>query len=213
MRASLATALFCLAVPTVIVGDARADGDSILTIGVGGGVGVRQAAGPGEVVETGFINQANVRLKFLEIFGIDYAMDLTRDPSLVTASDDALQFKAKMRLTALVYPYNGEDVAFYMGFGIGGAKIAELTRFDRPTNSYTAGVGFEFHVASHLSIDASFMLIVPGAHSIKNVAVARVNAALEAGDTEAISKLSAAGLGDFLSLDNHEIMLRILLFL
>lgn len=213
MRGYIAMALVSLLVPAMAAADARADGSSIVTLGVGGGLGMRQAAGTGVPSERALINQAGVRLKFLEIFGIDYAVDLTRDPALVTASEDALQYKAKMRLTALVYPYNGDDVAFYMGAGVGGAKLSELKRLDGPTNSYTAGVGFEFHVAAHLSIDASFMLVIPGASSIKNVAVARVKAALESGDTVEITRLNAAGLGEFVSLDNHEIMIRILLFL
>jgi len=214
MRVRIAMALACRMVPALMATPAaRADGSSILTLGLGGGVGVRQAGGTGVPTESAFINQANVRLKFLEIFGLDYAVDLTRDPTLVTASDDALQYKAKMRMTALIYPYNGEDVAFYIGAGVGGAKLSELKRLDAPTNSYTAGLGFEFHIASHLSIDASFMLVVPGARSIKNVAVARVKAALESGDPVEMTRLTASGLGDFVSLDNHEIKIRLLLFL
>lgn len=214
MRASLATmASVCLLAPALLSGAARADGDSIFTIGVGTGVGVRQTASTGEPSATAFVNQANLRIKFLEVFGLDYSFDLQHDPSLVTVSDDALQYAAKMRLSALVYPYNGETVGFYLGAGIGGASTSDLTRFDAASNSYTAGVGFELHLASHLSIDASFMLVIPGASSIKNVAVARVKSALESKDVDEITNLSTAGLGDFVSLDNHEIMIRILLFL
>ncbi len=211
MRGPVAMALAGLLIPTVMAVDtARADGDSIVTLGVGGGVGVRQIGGAG--AERGFINQANVRLKFLDYFGLDFSVDLQRDPTLVAVADD-LQYKAKMRLTALVYPYNGEYVGFYLGAGVGGAKVADLKRFDAPANSYTAGVGMEFHVASHFSIDVSFMVVIPGASSIKNYAIARVNSALDSGDPAELEEVSAAGLGDFVGLENNEIMLRLLLFL
>jgi len=57
-------------------------------------------------------------------------------------------------LSEPVYPYNDGIVAFYIGAGLGGASTSDLERFDAATNSYTAGLGFELHLASHLSLDA-----------------------------------------------------------
>ncbi len=215
MRFSTATALSCLMAMTLVTGTqvARADGDSTVTLGVGAGIGIHKAGGPDEKAETAFLNQANVRFKFLSVFGVDYSVDLGKNADLVKPDPDALHYQAKMRLTALVYPYNGEHVAFYFGGGIGGGKLSELFKVDAAANSYHAGAGFEFHLADHLSVDIGFMLVAPGARSVENVAVARVEAALNSGDSDAIKKLEAPGLDDFVSLKNHEIMLRILLFL
>jgi hypothetical protein len=215
MRTVLAAAAFVfgLGVSGFVADDARADGSSVVTLGVGGGVGIHKAAGFDLPAETAFVNQASVRAKLLWIFGLDYSYDLTRDMALVNPVAGELNYKAKMRATALLYPYSGEYVAFYLGAGIGGAKLADLTRIDAPTNSYHAGLGFEFHVASHFSIDTSFMILAPGARSIAETAVARVDAALANGGVDAVTQLEVPGFDDFVSLKNHEFMVRLFLFL
>ena len=177
---------------------AHADGNSDVTLGVGAGIGIHKAGGPDEKADIAFLNQANLRFKFLDVLGIDYAVDLGRNGDLVSPADDELHYQAKMRLSAMVYPYNGEEVAFYIAAGIGGGKLADLFTTDAAANSYHAGVGFEFHLGDHLSIDTSFLLVAPGSRSVENVAVARIE---------------APGLDDFLSLKNHEFMVRLFLFL
>ncbi len=212
MRSMLAAAAFCLGI-LGISGSALADGSSPVTLGVGGGVGIHKAAGPDERSETAFVNQANVRVKLLWILGVDYAYDLTRDTDLVKPQPGELHYKAKMRATALLYPYSGERVAFYLGAGLGGGSLAELFKPDSPTSSYHAGVGFEFHLADHISIDTSFMLVAPGARSIADAAVAKVESALATGGPEAVARLEKPGFDDFVSLKNHEFMVRLFLFL
>ncbi len=214
MRAVLATTVLCLMSGAfATAGAARADGASDVTLGVGAGIGIHKAGGPDEKANTAFMNQANLRFKFLSVLGFDYSIDLSHDGELVTPSDDELHYQAKMRMTALIYPYNGKEVAFYFGAGIGGGKLGELFQTSAAANSYHAGIGFEFHLGEHLSIDTSFMLVAPGSRSVENVAVARVEAALAAGDDNAINKLSAPGLDDFISLQNNEFMVRLFLFL
>lgn len=218
MRHILAMATVCMGamMATAATGafaPVRADGDSALTLGVGGGIGIHKAAGPDEKADTAFVNQASVRLKFLWVLGVDYSYDLTRDAALQEPTAGELHYQAKMRLTALLYPYSGEYVAFYLGAGIGGGHLQDLAKFDAPANSYHAGMGFEFHLADHFSIDMSFMLVAPGMKSIESAAVARVEAALASGGTEAVAKLEAPGLDEFVSLKNHEFMVRLFLFL
>lgn len=212
MRTLLAAAAFCLGLLQVN-GPAHADGSSAVTLGVGGGIGIHKAGGLGEEELTAFVNQANVRFKFLWIFGVDYAYDLSRNADLVTPRPGELHYQAKMRATAMLYPYSGERVAFYLGAGLGGGNLKELFKPDSASSSYHAGVGFEFHLASHISIDTSFMLVAPGARSIQNAAVARVEAALAAGGPEAVARLEKPGFDDFVSLKNHEFMVRLFLFL
>lgn len=207
-------AAFCLGMGVLLGGAsaAQADGSSVVTLGVGGGIGIHEASGPDAKGETAFLNQANVRVKLLYFLGADFAYDLSRDSSLREAEEGKLQYKAKMRLTAMLYPYSGDTVAFYLGVGVGGTKMSELFKFDSLGNSYHAGIGMEFHLASHVTIDASFFLLAPGVKSIESNTVARVEAALaKGGDT--LSKMQAPGIDDFLSLKNHEFMIRLFLFL
>jgi len=211
MRLGFAAALLCLA--SIYSGDAQASGSSEITLGVGAGIGVHKAGAPDAVADTAFVNQANLRFKFLWVLGLDYAYDFSRDARLVEPDPDDLHYAAKMRLTALLYPYNGEEIGFYVGLGLGGGKLGDLGRTDAAANSYHSGLGFEFHVSEHFSIDTSFMLVAPGRRSVENVAVARVEAALAAGDAEAIDKIEAPGIDDFISLKNHEFMVRVFIFL
>lgn len=212
MRSGFAAALFCLAAMTSH-GDAWASGSSEVTLGVGAGIGIHKAGNPDEAANTAFVNQANLRFKFLYVLGLDYAYDFSRDQQLVEPDPNDLHYAAKMRLTALLYPYNGEQIGFYVGLGLGGGKLGDLGRTDAPANSYHSGLGFEFHVSEHFSIDTSFMLVAPGRRSVENVAVARVEAALAAGDAEAIDEIEAPGIDDFISLKNHEFMVRVFIFL
>lgn len=212
MRYGFAVAVLCLAAMAPHE-DARAAGWSEITFGVGAGVGVHQADGPDAGTDAAFVNQANLRFKFLWVLGLDYAYDFSRDGKLVSPDPDELHYQAKMRLTALLYPYNGEELAFYVGLGLGGGRLADLGSLNAPANSYHTGLGFEYHVDEHFSIDTSFMLVAPGRRSVENVAVARVEAALAAGDADAINEIDAPGLDDFISLKNHEFMVRIFLFL
>lgn len=214
MAGSRHAAAFCLGLGVLLAGAgaAQADGSSVVTLGVGGGIGIHESSAPDTKSETAFLNQANVRLKLLYFLGADFAYDLSKSADLREAEEGKLQYKAKMRLTAMLYPYSGDTVAFYLGVGIGGTKMAELFKFDALGNSYHAGIGMEFHLATHVTIDASFFIIVPGVKSIESNTVARVEAALaKGGDT--LSKMQAPGIDDFLSLKNHEFMIRLFLFL
>ncbi len=202
MRHAFATAI-CLGVFALGGGEALAGGDSPVTLGVGAGLGIHKAGGPDAPADTAFVNQANVRLKFLWVLGFDYAYDLGRDSALVEPTPGEPHFQAKMRATALVYPYAGESVALYLGAGIGGASMGDLFTLRSPTNSYHFGTGFEFHLADHVSVDLSFMLVAPGARSVEDSAVARIEAALAAGGPEAAAKVERPGLDEFVSLRNH----------
>lgn len=209
---SIRNLLMAVGLITLATTGAFADGDSIFTLGVGGGVGIHKAGAPGGDAQTAFVNQANVRLKLLYFLGIDYAYDLAHDPKLTKPSED-LQFQAKMRLTALLYPYSGEHVAFYLGAGVGATKMSELMGIGGDGNSYHAGLGFEFHLASHLSIDMSFMIVAPGVKSVERAAVAEVAAAYAEGGADAVKQLQQPGIDEFISLKNHEFLIRFFLFL
>lgn len=200
-----------LATSMLVGGAARADGSSIFTLGVGGGVGMRSEV-KGPKPESSLVNTATVRLKMLHFLGVDFGYDLQRDDSLVQPAED-LQLRAKMRLTALLYPYSGESFAFYLGAGLGATRFSELKTVSADGNSYHAGVGLEVHATSHLSFDLSFMVVIPGAASIKRTTVADVTATYQAGGQQALLDYQVPTIDRFVSIDNHEIMLRVLLFL
>jgi len=206
-------------------GTARADNNSILTLGLGAGVGWRHAAGPGENAEMKFVNQVSARLKMLWILGADFSVDLTRDTALTEAKDGDLRYAAKMRLTALFYPVVTRHVQVYLGAGVGAADKSEMFSFTSPGNSYHAGGGVEFHLDSHFTIDLSFYMLIPGYHSVRthaehlalsiaeDHAVAVANGSAPPPNSIHDLPLPELKVGDYVSPANYEVMLRIFVFL
>ncbi len=187
----------------------HANGSSGITLGVGGSVGIHKEDGFDSLPETFFVNQANVRLKLLWIFGVDYSFDLTRDLKLIQPTEGKLNYRSRMRATALLYLYSGKQMSFYLGGGIGGAKFIDLTKIDSPSNSYHSGLGFEMHATQHFSFDISFMLLAPGVHSIIDNTVSKVDNAIKNNQKD----IELPKIGNFLSFRNHEFMIRIFIFL
>ena len=224
-NALMALALTAAAATTVATPRAaRADNDSILTLGVGAGVGWRHAAGPDEEAKMKFVNQASARLKMLWILGVDMSFDLTKDDDLTKVKDGELRYAAKMRLTALLYPMITSSFALYLGTGIGAADKSELFSVTSPGNSYHLGGGFEIHFDDHLTLDCSFYMIVPGYQSVKGhvqklaLSIAEEEAAAIANGQEPPQSVNDLPLpdytvGDFITPTNYEVMLRIFVFL
>ena len=77
------------------VGAAKADGSSVVTLGVGGGIGIHEASAPDAKAETSFLNQANVRLKLLYFLGVDFAYDLSKSEDLREAVDGSSSTKPR----------------------------------------------------------------------------------------------------------------------
>jgi len=218
-------ALACVSLVGLAPGTSRADNDSILTIGVGAGVGYRHAAGPGQTAAMEFVNQANVRLKMLWILGADLSVDLAKDTELTEASTDNLRYAAKMRLTALFYPIPTDVFELYLGMGLGAGKKEELFSVTSPGNSYHIGGGFEIHLNDHFTIDASFYMVVPGYASLKTHVeqlayqiADETNQNVQNGNTPPPSTVDDLPLpditvGDYITPTNYELMIRIFLFL
>lgn len=213
-RLAVHTAL-AIAATTLLVGtSAHADGSSIVTVGVGAGLGIHKTEQAGTQSSTAFVNQANIRLKALYFLGLDLSYDMSRNDDLVTIDPAALRTQAKMRLNGLLYPYAGETVAFYLGGGVGGTSFDELFTTTRAGNSYQVGAGMEFHFNEHVSLDMSFYMIIPGTRSIETSQVAQLDAALSTGKGDAVSSIrNQTGVADFVSAKNHEFMVRLFLFL
>jgi len=221
---TLATALLAAALVVGAPTTSRADNDSILTLGVGAGVGYRHAAGPGEDAAMEFINQASVRVKLLWILGADLSVDLAHDTALTEPEANRLRYAAKMRLTGLFYPIPTSVFELYLGLGLGASGVSELFQVTSEGNSYHVGGGFEIHVNDHFTIDTSFYMIVPGYSSLRThfeqLALEVVEGAeqdiLEGGDPPgSIDDLPIPDItiGDYVTPTNYEVMLRIFLFL
>lgn len=221
----IAGVALCAAVVGLAPGSSRADNDSILTVGVGAGIGYRHAAGPGETAGMEFINQANVRIKMLWILGLDFSVDLAKDTKLTEADASKLHYAAKMRATALFYPIPTSVFELYLGAGLGAGKTEEFFSGTSPGNSYHIGGGFEVHLNDHFTIDASFYMVVPGYASLKNhveqlayqiadqtaqdVANGTTPPPTSIGDIP----LPDVTVGDYITPTNYELMIRIFLFL
>lgn len=205
---------FSLVLTVIATPVAFADGSSIMTIGVGGGVGIHKTEHTGNQSETAFVNQANVRVKALYFLGLDFAYDMSRNADLVDIDPGELRMQAKMRLTGLLYPYSGEAAGFYLGGGVGGSRLGEVFSIDAPGNSYHFGAGLEFHLNDHVTIDTSFFLVMPGISSITTSRVAQIEAALATGKADEARALAENNdIGQFISFRNHEFMVRLFLFL
>jgi hypothetical protein len=160
------------------------------------------------------MNSASLRLKALYFLGADFTYDLSRDEALVDVDPSELRTRAKMRLTGLLYPFQGEAFSLYLGAGLGGSKLDELAAVDRPGNSYHAGGGLEFHLNDHITIDTSFFVLLPGVSSVVSSSVASIDAALNAGNEDAAADfVSNASVGQFVSAKNHEFMVRLFMYL
>ena len=198
----------------LVAAPAPADSDSLVTVGVGAGLGVHKTEFQGQASETALMNQVSVRLKALYFLGADLSYDLSRDQALVDVDPSQLRTRAKMRLSGLLYPFQADAFSLYLGGGLGGSKLDELTAFDRPGNSYHAGGGVEFHLNDHITIDTSFYVLIPGVSSVTSSSVASIDAALNAGNQNAAADFASnASVGQFISGKNHEFMVRLFMYL
>jgi hypothetical protein len=210
---------------TLMTAGAIADNTSVLTVGVGGGIGTRQTGGGFAPTDSAFVNQANVRVKALWVLGADLSMDLTRSRALSEPEEGRLNYASKMRLTALIYALPTDPISVYVGGGIGAPKFSGVFDPVDAQNTYHLGGGVEVHATDHFTIDVSYYMIVPSAGAIKEhvtqLALASVgpddgpttigtpNQPSDIGDIE----LQDAVVGDYINPENYEIMVRIFLFL
>ncbi|PKN55086.1 MAG: hypothetical protein CVU56_23155 [Deltaproteobacteria bacterium HGW-Deltaproteobacteria-14] len=207
----LARTLTCVGLVCAFAGTAHADADSILTVGVGTGVGYLHAAQPGETGETTFVNQGNIRLKMFSILGLDYSLDLGK--GVQSAGDGELQYGAKMRLTAIAYVVPTSKVSFYLGGGVGGANAGELFQLTGAGNSYHVGAGLEVYLSGHVSVDTSFYMVIPGVDSVSNHVEQQLALSAAAAGTSGATASPEPSVGDYVSPKNYELMIRVFLFL
>lgn len=204
--------LACVGLVCALGGSASADSTSIVTLGVGTGVGYLHSYQPGaEVGANTFVNQGNLRLKLFNLIGLDYAVDLGHDGGAAPAGE--LQFDAKMRLTAISYIVPTPKVSFYIGGGVGGSDTGELLQVMADSNSYHLGAGLEVNLGAHVSVDTSFYMIVPGVRSVERHVEQLALSSTSGSGSVALQGDDEASVGDYVSPKNYELMIRVFLFL
>ncbi|TNF23582.1 MAG: hypothetical protein EP329_27190 [Deltaproteobacteria bacterium] len=207
----LARTLTAVGMVLALAGTAHADADSIVTVGLGTGVGYLHAAQPGASGETTFVNQGNLRLKVASFLGLDYSVDLGRD--VQSADDGELQFGAKMRLSALAYLIPTSKVSFYIGGGVGGANASELFQISSAGNSYHVGAGLEVYLSKHISVDTSFYMVIPGVDSVSGHVEQQLALSASSAAASGSTSVNEPTVGDYVSPKNYELMVRFFVFL
>lgn len=169
------------------------------TVGVGAGLGLGKHLEVDGGSDTSFINVAVARARAFWIVGLDYEFNLGRDRELTGYHEfRELNYHAKMRLSILLYSFSFANSAFYLKGGVGAAKLDQLLSLDSPGASYHGGFGVEFDVDRHMVFDLSFTVVLPGVGSLIERSVI---------DMEVPNTI------DLISLRNHELVARLIIFL
>ena len=199
-----------LALATLLVTpDARADNDSIATVALGAGIGVHHSAQPGQAGEAQLLSSVNARFKGLWFLGLDFTYDFLAPER----HHGAAEFGANMRMSLLTFVVPTEWVGVYLQAGLGARSFADLVSVTSPGNSYHAGLGAEVHVTDHISIDASFNMLVPGIGSIQQSVTTQALSATEAegpesDHTDDLAGPEAPSIHQYLSPANFELVVR-----
>lgn len=193
---------------------ASAGSSSWATVGIGTGLGVLHSAQPDAAAGTSFVSNVNVRLKLLRFIGADLTY------AYVSQDDarEALQFGARLRATALIYLIPAKRVGLYVGAGIGARNFKDLASLTASSNSYHVGTGLEVHLSKHITLDASFFMVVPGYASIERDVTRRALSEFEetkggvstAQEQESVraSATDDLSVGKYISPNNFEMILR-----
>jgi len=184
----------------LLCGSASAsDRRSPFGLGVGAGAGIGKHLNLDGSSDVSFINVAVVRARFFWIVGIDYEFDLGRSRELMGFYEfRELNYHAKMRLSAILYSFSFSNSAFYFKGGFGAAKLNELFNLDAPGASYHGGFGVEFDIDDHMTLDLSFVVVLPGVRSLID---------------RSLIDFEVPSLIDLISIRNHELVARLLIFL
>jgi len=179
-------------------------------LGIGTGLGVHSSASPSNPGDSGIIADLNVRARFLWILGLDLRFNLQDDDAFTL--DDSAQYAARYRTSLLLYVVPTPVASIYVGAGIGAVEGSDLLDPRAEGSSYQAGLGVEVPVSGRLTLDASFMMIMPGEKSVERDIERRVDlelAAYRASPTGNVPTIpTSVPTGDYVSPRNFELMLR-----
>ena len=198
------TALLAL---LLVAGSARAESNSLFSVGLGTGVGVSRHTPFKATPTSSFSSELSLKVKMLHFLGLELAYSPT-DGQATSGASDSLVFDSKFRLSGLLYVVPTYPVGLYLKGGLGGGRVGDMFDASSDTSSYHAGGGLDVHIGSHVVIAAEFLLLIPGLESIKqtlstvtNEEIARFQAAGKPG-TPATPEL---GVSDFINGNNFRV--------
>lgn len=156
-RAALAGAALILAFSGPwAVATARADSQSVLTLGIGVEAGVmRYATESGEASET-VTAELTVRLRLARFLGFAFAYNP------IAIDGGQLGFGSAFRLTGILYLVPTRYVSIFVMGGLGARDIVDLGTVTGETNTYHAGGGLEVYLGDHFALTLEYLWLVPG---------------------------------------------------
>lgn len=186
---------------------ARANSDSLFTVGLGTAMGVNRSTPLGGLPETTFTTELSLKVKALHVFGFEFSYAPT-DPA---ESASPVVFDGQFRLSALLYLVPTYPVTFYVKGGIGAGAIKDLFSIDGDTNSYHAGAGLDVHIGDNLVIGAEYLLLIPGIAGVKHTLSNFANDEIKRYQSRDLNVPFDSGappeLTDFISADNFRVTL------
>jgi hypothetical protein len=189
-------------------GNAQASSDSLITLGLGAGVGVNNSTALFGPTSTRFTTELSVKLKTLHVFGFEFAYA----PTDVVDEQQALVFDSTFRVSALLYIVPTYPVGFYLKGGLGSGKIEQIFQFDAPTTSYHAGAGLDIYVGDHVVIGLEYLLLLPGVGSVRDTIATFANDELRRYQERDrsqpyVSEAPPVGVEDFISPTNFRVQI------
>ncbi len=187
---------------------ALADSGSIITAGIGAGLGVSSTSQLGASAQTNFSTDISVRMKALYVLGLELGYSPTDH-----SSQNGLVFSNDLRLSMLLYFVPTPVVSAYAKAGIEGDGLGALFSVSDSSNAYHFGGGLDIDVTDNVVIGLEFLMLVPGAASIENSVetlandtLAQYEAALSAGQVPAgVETPAIPEVGDFISPSNFRL--------
>jgi hypothetical protein len=137
---------------------ARADSDSLLTVGVGTGFGkISSRAG-----SASYASDLRLRVRVLKGIGLE----ATYNPGSVPTPTLDRVSEAKARLSALLFVMPTFPLGGYLKAGVAADSFAHAWNFIGDTVTYHAGGGLEVALGSHLMLGAEFLYLVPQVRAV-----------------------------------------------
>ncbi len=199
----------------IMVNNARAATQSLITTGFGAGFGVSshsQTSG----ADLTFSNELSMRFKALYVLGMEIAWSPTDG---FEGAENEMVFQNELRFSGLLYVIPTPYVSGYLKGGIEGDSIKAVFSVTDPSNSYHTGGGLDVEVTDNIVVQVEFLLLIPGAHSIQEKVntyiqeeTARTEAALKTGDVPADIGAGAPEISDFISTSNYRFTLGVRYF-
>ena len=184
---ALAVVILLLTSPA-FTADARADSQSLITLGFGVELGAsRNLPLENDEHETRFVGELSARLRLFRYLGCAFAYNLAN-----AENPGELSFRSKFRLTAFIYFLSTRRVGVYLMGGMGSRDVRDVVAPTGATTSYHAGLGLEIYVGRRFAFHAEYMWLVPGYASMRDAMNRRIDDAIaEVEDAEQPSAVLA----------------------